>query len=146
MATATKEKLDEVLVENGMKLGAVAASAARVFGLVVSVEMREDSPGWLAVARLANAMFANGMNDNTPITFVAFAEMLRRAFARAEAPGKDLGPFEALKPQVRIAWEAVARHVGSIFNMERDQVKHLGAHEKEMAAFATRGFKNPPRL
>lgn len=142
MATATKDRRDEVLVENGMKLEGVAASAARVFSAVVGVPMNGESPGWLAVARLANSMFAGGMNDNSPVTFVAFAEMLRKAFARAEAPAKELAPFETLKPAVRAAWEAVARHMGNLFNFERDEAARLETHEKRMAEFALRGFRS----
>jgi hypothetical protein len=131
---------DEVLQEVGLDTRKVAASACRVFNGVTKAQLDPAGNGWLAVAEFAAAMFA-ARDDDSQVTFASFAEMLRKAFARVEAPGKELAPFEQLKPLARLAWEGVARHVGFCFNIEREQVKHLARFETRMAAFALRGFR-----
>jgi hypothetical protein len=133
---------DEVLTEIGFRPEKIPGTACRVFCMVTGAQLSEETPGWLAVAEFATAMFAGGVNDNAMVSFAAFAEMLRKAFARVEAPDRQLMPFDQLRPVVRAAWEAVARHLTNVFNFEREDVNRLGSHEKRMAEFARRGFRN----
>lgn len=139
---ARGEQSDAVLDEIGLSFLDVGASAARVFGGVIGEtpaepgEEEELSPGWVAVATRAAAMFQAADDQDITLSFSQFGQMLRRAYARGANPDEDLPDFDTLPRPVQVGWVAVARHAANVFNFEAAESRKLESHEGAIVDWA----------
>lgn len=134
---------ESVLDDSGLTLEDVAASAAAVWGLVMNQDPDREGEGWMYVARAAVAMFDDGGDTDSSLSWKDFAGMLRRAYARSMYPDEEIADFDALPHNVRVAWEYAARHVANLCNMDPQEARRVEQHEQRMAQLGQARLANP---
>lgn len=127
--------VDPALEEAGLSEDVVAASIARVFGMMVGQEEPGDEAGWLGVVYRASEIIGGDGEDDVQLFLPRFADTLRNAYGRALDPDYQPVPADELTEVVRLGWQAVARHLTQVFAMDPKEARKLDQHEASIVDF-----------
>jgi len=128
-------RTDPALEEAGLSEEVVAASIARVFGLMVGQEEPGDEVGWLGVVYKAAEIIGGDGEDDVPIFLPRLSDTLRNAYGRAIDPDYQPVQAESLSDSVRLGWQAVTRHLVQVFAMDSKEARRLEQHEASIVEF-----------
>lgn len=137
---------DPALEEAGLSEDIVAASIARVFGMMVGKELADDeelSPGWLGVVAQATEILGGSGDDDVVLPLPKFCAALREAYGRRIDPDYQPAPADDLTAEVRFGWEAVARHLCQVFAMDPQEARKLDQHEANIVQFVKKRSATP---
>lgn len=127
--------VDPALEEAGLSEEVVAASIARVFGLMIGQDESGDEAGWLGVVARASEIIGGDGDNDVDLFLPRFADTLRSAYGRAIDPDYQPAPAEGLTEEVRLGWQAVARHLTQVYAMDPKEARKLDQHEASIVAF-----------
>lgn len=129
---ATRES---ALDESGLSIDIAAESIARVFGAVVGVESAGDPVGWIAVVRGAEEAVGPDDEKDFALAIPDFANHLRIIYGVALDPDYTAVDAAVLPPIMRLAWEAVTRHLLNLFAFDNQEARKLDQHEAQIVKF-----------
>lgn len=127
--------VDPALEEAGLSEDVVAASIARVFGMMVGQEESGDEAGWLGVVYKASEIIGGDGEDDVQLYLPRFADTLRNAYGRTIDPDYQPVPADELTEVVRLGWQAVTRHLVQVFAMDPKEARKLDQHEASIVDF-----------
>jgi hypothetical protein len=129
----------ELTLENGLTIEEVAGTAGKVFldslNLPQPTDVKDsaaDDPAWQRVAGRAVAQFDGDIDS---MRWSDLAAIMYHAHTPVEMGGEE--EFSNLPILQQFAWQAVARHLANVINMEDDDLSNLERHEAHWSGWAT---------
>lgn len=128
----------EQTLENGLTIEEVAGTAGKVFLSSKNLpqptdesESAADDPAWQRVAGRAIAQLDGDIDG---LRWSDFGAILYHAHTPVELGGFE--EFSELSQIDQMAWQAVARHLANVINMEDDELSKMDSHEAHWQGWA----------
>lgn len=136
---------DPALEEAGLSEEDVAASLGRVFGLMIEhAEGPAGDPiGWGRVVSAARDVFGGDEESEVQLKLPELSDFFRLAYGRGVDPDYQASPAATLRPDVRMGWEAITRHLLNVFALESKEARKLEMHEAQIVEFVKKRSATP---